>query len=147
MNEEIRILKVGTCPSLSGRSNLTYHIGSKGEEVYVRLTQNSSGGLFSKEWLPIKEFKLSENAPFAASSLHEFFKGKSINSAGFMLAVLKIEGLIKNSEEKSRTYLGCDPSAFQSGIQSLMDSDVSLADNHRPLPSKPAKKDKKKKGA
>lgn len=139
MNEEIRILKISNCPSLSGRSNLTYQIGSKGEDIHLRIVANSAGGLFSKEWLSFDQVKISTGVPFAASSLRDLFKGKSINTAGFMLAVLKHEGLIKNTEEKSRIYLGCDTSAFHSAMEELMKTEVSLADNHRPLP-KPAKK-------
>lgn len=141
MNEEIRVLKIGSCESLSGRSSLTYQIGSKGEEVYIRLVENSSRGLFSKEWLPIKEIKISADVPFAASSLRDLFKGKSINTPGFMVAVLRAETLIKNTEDKSRTYMGCDPMPFHSAMEELMKAEVSLADNHRPLPSaKTAKK-------
>lgn len=144
MNEEFRILKISTCPSLSGRSNLTYQLASKGEDIHLRIVANSAGGLFSKEWLSLDQVKISADVPFTVSSLHNIFKGKSVNTSSFFLAILRAECLIKNNEEKSRTYLGCDPTAFHSAMEELMKAEVSLADTHMTLPSaKPVKKPKK----
>lgn len=43
---EVRLLKIATCPSLSGRSTLTYQVFcSRAEsEVFIRVTQNSGNG-------------------------------------------------------------------------------------------------------
>ena len=82
MNEqEIRILKIDTCPSLSKRSTLTYHIGCSGKEIYIRLFQNSQGGLFSKEWLSIERLGITENLPISSSSLHAILKGSGTQAA------------------------------------------------------------------
>jgi hypothetical protein len=46
----IRILKIGTCTSLSGRSELTYHLGCNAEsEIHFRVVQNSGNGQFNAE--------------------------------------------------------------------------------------------------
>ena len=73
MNDEISILKVASCPSLSGRSILTYHIGCNGKEIYIQLQGNSSGGMFSKEWIGLDRFELSKEEPITARSIHEYF--------------------------------------------------------------------------
>ena len=40
--EEIKILKAASCPSLSGRSELTGEIGCKGDKsIFIRLTENT----------------------------------------------------------------------------------------------------------
>ena len=112
MNEqEIRILKIDNCPSLSKRSTLTYHIGCIGKDIYVRLFQNSHGGLFSKEWLSIEHLGITENLHISSSSLHTILKG-SVNTSGFMMAILLNEGLIKLINGKTRSYSCCDPTAF-----------------------------------
>lgn len=50
----IRILKVANCPSLSGKSTLTYHIGCNGQsDIQFRIVNNTGGGFFSKEWVPL----------------------------------------------------------------------------------------------
>ena len=57
MNEkEMRILKTGECGSLSGKSTLTYNIGSdNANNVYVALTGNTGKGIFNKDWFDIEE--------------------------------------------------------------------------------------------
>ena len=139
MNKNTRILKVATCPSLSNRSTLTYHIGCKDKEIYIRLFLNSERGLFSREWISLEQIELSEGAPITSRFLNVFFKGKSANTAAFLMAVLISEGLIKPIEEKSRTYRRCDPTAFKAAIQALIDSEVTLDAAQRP----PKKKGRK----
>jgi hypothetical protein len=89
----MRILKKGSCPSLSGKSTLTYHIGHKEKEVYLCLAENSKPGVLSKEWLSLQQVEdllAAEEYSFSSRtcSLHMLYKGHSINSSGFMLAVL-----------------------------------------------------------
>jgi hypothetical protein len=50
MTTPIRILKSGTRPSISGASTLTYEIGYD-SEIRFRITGNTRGGLFGKEWV------------------------------------------------------------------------------------------------
>ena len=58
--DPFRILKIATCPSLSGRSTLTYHIGCKrhGDSTeigtpFIRVYANSAAGLFSNDWVAL----------------------------------------------------------------------------------------------
>ena len=49
--KEMRILKTGECPSLSGQSTLTYRIGRNNDnEVYMSLKGNTGKGIFNKDW-------------------------------------------------------------------------------------------------
>ena len=51
---ELRILKTGNCPSLSGKSKLTYHIGCTSEfEIQFRVFSNTGSGFFSNEWVSL----------------------------------------------------------------------------------------------
>jgi hypothetical protein len=95
----IRILKTATCPSLSGRSKLSYSLGcTEQKELLIRITKNSGGGKFNNSWHSLdKIIDLIDTAkkPFNWSALNPIFKGQSVNTAGFIIAVLKKEGLIR----------------------------------------------------
>lgn len=140
--EEIRILKTGSCLSVSGRSTLTYHIGCKADRtVHIRIIENTGAGLFSKEWTAIDPLLSSEEKAVTSGSLHALFKGKSANSAGFLLAVLINEGLINIVNEKPRKYERADPEQFNTSIQALMDLDTASADQKKPTKVKDKKKE------
>jgi len=119
MNEEIIVLK--TCPSMSGRSNLTYQIGSKGEEVCIRLVENSAGGIFHKDWISLAQVEAvlsSAESPFTSTALYDLFRGKSINTAAFILAVLLKEGLIQSTQGKKGNILSSS-TEFKKSIENL----------------------------
>ena len=149
MNEEMRLLKIDNCPSLSGRSTLTYHIGCKEDlSVHLRIYQNSGTGIHSKDWVALAQLDnsmQSEDKPITASMLRELFKGKSTNTIGFILAALIHEGLIRIDDEVKRTYQRIDPAEYKKGIQDLIDAGTSL--NETPVPDKkdPVKAKKEKK--
>jgi hypothetical protein len=54
------------------------------------------------------------------SSLHTLYQGHSINSGGFMLAVLLKEGLVSYAKGKRRSYCRSDSSGFYVAIDALM---------------------------
>ena len=62
-------------------------------ELYLRLIANGSGGLFSKDWVPITKIEsVLENQPatgFTSGVFKSLFKGASANNAGFLAAVLR----------------------------------------------------------
>ena len=98
--KEMKILKTGECQSLSGKSTLTYQIGLKGDEIHIALTGNTGKGIFNKDWFDIEKIYsllASQNKPITSGSLHGLFEGRSSNSAGFILAVLLKEGILKVS--------------------------------------------------
>lgn len=131
-----RIFKVGSCPSLSGLSTLSYELGcDERSNILIRLSGNSGGGYFNKDWVPyaLIDLHLLGDPPLTHSVLRPCFQGKSINSPGFMLAVMKGLGLIAPSEDNPRTYVRTDAAAFLAEVNALMASNVDLA-------NEPAKK-------
>jgi hypothetical protein len=121
--ETMHILKTDTCPSLSGRSILTYHIGHKNREIFFSLAANSKPGVLSREWISLHQLETllaAEECAFTSrtSSLHTLYKGHSINSGGFLLAVLLKEGLV--TKGKRRSYSRCDSSAFKTAVEDLV---------------------------
>ena len=131
----IRVLKITTCPTLSGKSTLTYHIGCMGEaDIQFRIYANTGGGFYSNEWIAadLIQSALAKSKVVNAVSLHPAFKGKSINTAGFLLAVLKHEGLIGRAEDNPRSYIRTESEAFVAEVKALMDSAVDLDPDGKP---------------
>lgn len=133
IQEGMRILKIGECPSLSGRSRLTYHVGCRhGGEVFMRVFANTGEGFFANEWVPMAAMhqlleETSPLKPLTSKSLHSLFSGKSVNTAGFVLAILKSEGLIQNTPDSLRRYEAMDAAPFNNALQALMDAGLSLS--------------------
>lgn len=126
----MRVLKVATCPSNSGKGTLTYHIGcSSDQEIFFRVTGNTGGGLFSPEWISLSVIQPAfEQAPFPLTSypLIKLYQGKSTNTPAFLMAALKNEGLVRNLEGKIRGYEITDSKAFMDEMNALMASDIDL---------------------
>ena len=126
-----QILKAAECPSLSSRSTLTYHIGADMEnnaleDMYFQISQNTGKGLFNKDWIPVSAIRevferLPETAAVTSISLNAIFSGKSTNSSGFLLAVLKAEGLVIALEGKRRSYQRNTSEAFVEQMKRLID--------------------------
>lgn len=89
-NEEISSIRTESCPSLSGRSTITYEIGTKGDSQYIRLIGNSAGGLFCKDWVAMADIQaLLAGCPTVTSkTLQPLYAGRSSNSPGFLVACI-----------------------------------------------------------
>ena len=129
----VRILKVATCPSLSGRSTLTYHLGGDApDNLKFRVTANSGSGQFNADWVALAAIrKLLDqhpaDKPLTSALLKPVFRGRSSNSPAFLFAVLKAEGLVKAAAEKDEGYLTGDFDAFQAEASALIAAGTDLA--------------------
>ena len=126
----MRILKVATCPTSSGKATLTYHIGcTTDKDIQFRVVTNTGGGLFSPEWISLSAIQPAfEQAPFPLTSfpLIKLYQGKSTNTPAFLMAVLKSEGLVRNLEGKIRGYEFLDSKSFIEEMNALITSDIDL---------------------
>jgi len=127
---EPRILKISECMSLSGRTSITYHVGCSGmKDVCFRIWDTSGKGVFSKEWVCAAEIQkvLAQHDLLSASSLLPVFKvGRSVNTAGYLLAVLKQEGLVVLSEDTPHKYLRVKSETFVAEVAALIKEGVDL---------------------
>ena len=82
-----RVLKTGSCPSLSGKSKLTYEIGSGPDSaICMRITKNTGAGMFGKGWVELERVhRLVNDNPITSTTLAPLFKGGSANSAASCL--------------------------------------------------------------
>ncbi|MGB2832940.1 MAG: hypothetical protein WBC07_08285 [Methylotenera sp.] len=126
----MRILKVASCPTSSGKATLTYHIGcTTDKDIQFRVVANTGGGLFSPEWVSLSAIQPAfEQAPFPLTSypLIKLYQGKSTNTPAFLMAALKHEGLVRNLEGKIRGYEILDSKAFMDEVNMLIATGVNL---------------------
>ncbi len=131
-DNSITVIKTAHCPSLSGKSSLTYQLGFKPTEkgdpaLFFRIQSNTGNGYFSDNWVPATDLhEAIEQAPgnglLCATSLVGLFKGKSINTSGFLLAVLKHEQLIDKSPRSKRYYERCNSDRFTAEVHTAIDN-------------------------
>jgi hypothetical protein len=121
MENTMNEMKTGTCISLSGNSTLSYRISLKDDkEVCIALTGNSGKGIFNKQPIALEQIYsllASEKKPITSGSLLGLFEGKSSNSAGFFLATILAEGLLKTSSDNQRQYELIDKKEFKKVIK------------------------------
>lgn len=123
----VRVLKNGTCPTLSGKSTLTYKVGcTEASEIMLRITGNTNPGYFNNEWVRYADVQdllsqQDQGKGITSFALAPLFRGKSTNSPSFLFAVLKQEGLVQLSESKKRCYDRCSDAAFLASIKKLID--------------------------
>ena len=136
---EVRVLAVETCPSITRKSKLTYHVGILGSEIQLKIHANSGGGFFSEEWVPLSDIldRLPPAGPFTSRVLNTLFTGKSTNTPGFLMAVLRNEGLVQPSTSKRRCWELGNVMAFEQQVEAMMDTPLSPK---KKLPAGAAKK-------
>ena len=123
---EVRVLKSATCPSVSGKSKLTYEIGLRNEtDPVIRIAKNSGGGFFSDEWLPLAAIQKvlagrGAEKGLTSNAFRATYLGKSVNTAGFLVAVLKAEGVLRPREGNARLCEVADWDGFVNVVQALM---------------------------
>lgn len=138
----IRVLMVEACASLSHRSMLTFQIGTLADGNFaLRLVENTGKGHFSDAWIawPAVLERIQAQDVLSCSTLQPLFEGRSINTGGFLLAVLRHLGVVE-LQESGRGYRCLDLSAFSSRMTALMTSSASLPPEARPAPPKPRRR-------
>ena len=134
MNEpsvsEPRIVKIAECSSLSARTSITYHLGCRDkDDICFRIWDTSGKGVFSKEWVCAFDIQkmLGKHKLLNATTLLPVFKvGRSVNTAGFLLAVLKHEQLVAQSPDDAYKYMPVPSEKFVAAMVTLIKSGASL---------------------
>lgn len=104
----IEAIYSGECPSLSGQSTLTYAIGRHPEDhsLHLRIVANTGGGMFCDEWASGSAIDalVQSCSVLISRSMCELHAGRSINTGGFVLSILKHLGLVRVNAENSRHH-------------------------------------------
>jgi hypothetical protein len=117
----MRVLKKDTCPSSSGKSELSYQIGCNEEgELYFMVYKNSGNGFHSSDWKSLKSIMaLLEETPYpiTGATLLPLYNRLSINTSYFLLVCLLNEGIV---ERWKRIYKLTDIEPFMAKRKGLM---------------------------
>ncbi len=137
----IHAIKTGNCLSRSGKSKLTYQIGSDpASDIHFRLQSNTGNGFFNSDWLSlttILEHLATSGGVFTSFALHPLLQGKSNNTAAFLIATLLEEGLVHRAPTHKRCYELSDVTVFMGKIKASMDSKTVIKDEPKPSKKKP----------
>jgi hypothetical protein len=126
LDDSMTVVRTATCETLTRKSKLTYQIGTLPDgEVYLRIHKNSGNGFFSNEWVSIADIQktigdIPAGKPVTAIVLCELFEGRSVNSPGFLLAVLVQEKLLIPMQGKKRSDEPVSPEEFRERVQQMM---------------------------
>ena len=109
------LLKGGTAPKLGARAegSINYNVLADDERqrLFIAVTGNKGGGYFSKEHVDISKIEAcldttaSAKKPFPSKTLKDAFVGRSSNNAGFLVAVLRHEGLLAAAPEAETQHV------------------------------------------
>jgi hypothetical protein len=116
--DPIRTLKTASCASLSDRSTLTYKIGFNPEGVIqFRVCGNTGSGFYNDEWVSLQDVQdvvdgVPDGIAITSSTFRSIYAGKSNNSSGFLLAVMKHLGLATSHTGSQRGYVFLDTVDF-----------------------------------
>jgi hypothetical protein len=126
---KIRVIQADRCSSLSGRTSIDFQVGcNESERIFIRVQRTSGNGFFSKEWVPYDSIGPLLVNPVTAASLRPIFQGKSVNTSGFLLAVMKHLGFVQSIPEAFRGYQVLDNPAFDENTKKLIADGVDLTD-------------------
>ena len=123
----VRILKIASCPSLSGKSTLKYQIGyEESAGIQFHITENSASGAFNPDWFALKAIEASldkapKGEPVTASNFMSLFRKMSSNTPFFVFAAMLHEGLFKPSKEHKRCYDRVNTADFLAEMQPLIE--------------------------
>ena len=124
--DPIRTIRTDNCPSLSERSTLSYCIGCNDKaEILLRVCGNTGAGFFNAEWVSLQDVQdvvdaVPEGFPITSSTFRSIYAGKSNNSSGFLLAVLKHLGLASAHADAVRGYEFHDSASFMAEMGELI---------------------------
>jgi hypothetical protein len=96
-------------------------------ELYFAVTENSGGGYWSSApvgYADIAAALAEDPSNITSVCLFKLTKGRSVNSAGFLLAALKSEGVVKPLKGLRRKHELGDLEGFRERINKLIAGDA-----------------------
>jgi hypothetical protein len=147
---DLLLLKEETAPKLGKFDGevLRYQItkDTESNEISLRITSNSSGGYFSREFVPVSRIettlaKLAKTEAFPSKALADVFAGRSSNNAGFIAAILRHEDLLGPANETDGKHkVSGDVAAWKKVLASLPGNPLEVEVSEAGIPLAPPKK-------
>ena len=126
----IQTIYEGQCESLSGRSTLTFAIGRHPDgTLHLRIVGNTGGGKWCDEWIEARPIDsiVRGATELTSRSFQALQPGRSVNGAGFAMAVLKALGLIRVNGENSRLHEHVPTETFEKVVMARMATEPATA--------------------
>jgi hypothetical protein len=114
VSQSFWLLKESTAPKVGARAegSINYNVLADNErqQLFIAITGNKGGGYFSKEHVDISKIEACLDTaaaakPFPSKTFKEAFVGRSSNNAGFLVAVLRHEGLLAAAPEAETQHV------------------------------------------
>ena len=119
----IEVIYQGECPSLSGRSVLTYAVGRHPDgTLHLKVVSNDGGGMWCDEWIPGSDIDavVIGQTELTSRAFQVLKPGRSTNTAGFVMAALKSLGLIRTNAENIRLHDQAPTETFEKVVMARM---------------------------
>ena len=122
--DPIKVIYEGECPSISGRSTLCFVVGRHAEDktLHLAITGNSGKGIFAADWAPASAIQEVVLGAFGltGASFHCLHEGRSKNTGGFILGVIKALGLVRGNAENTRIHEHVPGATFEKVVMTLI---------------------------
>lgn len=122
--DPIVVVYKGQCESLSKRSTLDFEVGQDpaDDSWHIKISGNSQAGMYCPLWVSAESVQdiVLGATELTSTSLKPLFIGKSINTAGFLVAVVRALGLVRVSAINSRHHEHVPGSTFAQVVQQCM---------------------------
>jgi hypothetical protein len=126
LDESTTVVMTASCETPTRKSKLTYQIGTLPDgEVYLRIHKNTGNGFFSNECVSLQDIQktiggIPAGKPVMEIVLGDLFEGSSVNTPGFLLAVLVQEKLLILMQGKKRSHEPVSQEEFRERVQQLV---------------------------
>lgn len=103
--------------------------------LFIAITGNEGGGYFSRERVPFPKIeacssKCDASTPFPSKSFRDAFIGRSSNNAGFIVAVLRAEGLLgPAADAETQHVITGDWSVWKQSMLAVAGTLIEAADS------------------
>ena len=113
--------------------------------MYFRIHKNSGNGFFSNEGIALSDIrkilaKVTAGKPVTAIMLNDLFTGKSVNTTGFLLAVLVQDKLLMPMQGKKRSHEPGDPVEIAEWVERLGTAKAKRSAQPGRLPGRPLRR-------
>ncbi len=146
-----RIIKTAPCGKICtpDEPELTYEISQHIESnaFFIRITDNTSGGFFSNQWIPIEDIigcieEYGPGLPFKALIFKPLYESTGANNHGFLAAALRSEGLLLPYEKGIYSHTQGDVVNFRKAQIELAKVELAKVEPANAAMAKPKAKSK-----
>lgn len=117
---------VGSCPSLTNRSTLTYEIARDpgDQSLSLAIVGNSGAGMFCRDFTSSKliDSIVTDSEDLTSTAFQVCHPHRSTNTAGFILAVLSDLGLVRRGKINTRLHEHVEGATFEQVVLARLEA-------------------------